>query len=70
MRKTAMEVRNMEEFTKSKPQMIALHKRIKHQYVRSVVVVCLNMLVVEYFRLESFKQDKRHHTPALADGAV
>ena len=49
-----MELHNTEEFTKSKPQIRALHKRIKHQYVRGVVVGCLNMLgssVVEYFRL-------------------
>ena len=69
-RKTAMQLHNTEDFTKSKLQIIALHKRIKHQYVKGVVEVCLNMLgssVVEYFRLESFKQD---HTPVPADGAV
>ena len=49
------------------------HERIKHQYVKGVVGVCLNVLgssVIDYFRLESFKQDKWHHSPAPADGAV
>ena len=65
-----MQLSYTEEFTKSKLQIIALHKRIKHQYVKGVVGVCLNVLgssVIDYFRLESFKQD---HTPAPADGAV
>ena len=68
-----MQLSNTEEFTKSKLQIIALHKRIEHQYVKAVVWVCLNMLgssVIDYFRLKSFKQDKQHHAPAQADGAV
>ena len=32
-RKTAMKLRYTEDFTKSKLQIIALHKRIEHQYV-------------------------------------
>ena len=31
-----MQLRYTEEFTKSKLQIIALHKRIKHQYVKGV----------------------------------
>ena len=65
-----MELHNTEAITNSKLQIIALHKRIKLHYVRGVVWVCLNMLgssVIDYFRLESFKQD---HSPTPADGAV